>query len=308
LEFVYVLGLVGFLIIMLLQDKDGTGLMVTLGVFVVAIFRILPSLNKVIVAFQKLHFFGNSINLFYNEIIDTRKYSESEDVKPFQFNNEISISNLSFSYNQDLVLYSVNLKIKKGDSIGFIGESGSGKSTFVDVLIGLLTPSEGLIEVDGAAILENLKGWQRKVGYVSQHINLFDRSILENIALGIEEAEIDLDFVNQIIDQVQLRDFVTSLKDGLKTNIGDRGVKLSGGQRQRLGIARALYHKPEVLIFDEATASLDSKTEKSFMESVNNFKGDLTLIMIAHRISTLSDCDKIYEVANKSITLKENKK
>jgi len=195
----------------------------------------------------------------------------------------------------------LNLNIKPGQTIGIIGESGSGKSTFVDLLVGLHKPVSGNIFIDGIDGLQMTQTWRNKIGYVSQTIYLTDDSILNNIALGVPDNMIDLSLINKILAQVQLEKFVNSLEKGINTRVGERGVQLSGGQKQRIGLARALYNKPEVLILDEATSALDNLTEKAVMDSVKNLKVDITKIIIAHRLSTLNDCDIIYELLNKQL-------
>jgi ABC-type multidrug transport system fused ATPase/permease subunit len=196
------------------------------------------------------------------------------------------------------VLKRINFKIKKGETVGIIGPSGSGKSTLVNLINGLLIPSEGVIKVDEENILFKGKYWKQLIGYVGQEIFLLDETILANITFGIEKNDIDYEKVKYALKTSQLESFVDDLENGINTKVGERGIQLSGGQKQRIGIARALYHTPEILIFDEATASLDGKTEKELMKSIYQFKNQKTIIMIAHRVSTLSGCDKIYELKN----------
>ena len=190
-------------------------------------------------------------------------------------------------------------------TIGIVGLSGSGKSTLVDLINGLLKPSKGIISVDGININDTIKSWQQSLGYVGQEIFLMDDTIKANIAVGMSDKKINMNRVYKALEAAQLSSFVSELKLGINTRVGERGIQLSGGQKQRIGIARALYHNPSVLIFDEATASLDHETEKQVMNSIYNLKQDKTMIIIAHRISTLEDCDKVYEVKNGKIKLKE---
>ena len=190
-------------------------------------------------------------------------------------------------------------------TIGIVGLSGSGKSTLVDLINGLLKPSKGIISVDGININDTIKSWQQSLGYVGQEIFLMDDTIKANIAFGMSDKKINMNRVYKALEAAQLSSFVSELKLGINTRVGERGIQLSGGQKQRIGIARALYHNPSVLIFDEATASLDHETEKQVMNSIYNLKQDKTMIIIAHRISTLEDCDKVYEVKNGKIKLKE---
>ena len=217
----------------------------------------------------------------------------------------ITVDNLDFSYKKKKILEGINLDIQIGETIGIVGESGSGKSTLVDLLNGLLKPTKGTIKIDDRNIEEFITSWQLSIGYVGQEIFLFDDTIRANIAFGIEEEKIDHNKINQVLKASQLSKFISELENGVETRVGDRGIQLSGGQRQRIGIARALYHNPSVLIFDEATASLDDQTEKQVMKSIYNLKQNKTMIIIAHRISTLNQCDKIYEIQHGQIKLKE---
>ena len=229
------------------------------------------------------------------------------DATPFK--REIKLKNLYFSYHEDRkenVLENVNLTLKKGQKIGIVGKTGCGKSTLVDLIMGLLVPDQGAVEIDGKSIdyanKEEIAKWRLNISHVPQSIFLTDSSLLENIAFGVDRKNIDLDKVKQSAKQAEILDFIMELPSGFNTYIGERGVRLSGGQRQRIGIARALYKKSNVIIFDEATSALDNETEKSVIESIDNFsKKDNTIIMIAHRLSTLKTCDKIYEVSNYGI-------
>lgn len=310
LELTTIFGLVGFIIIMTIQDKDVATLITTLGVFVAASFRMIPSLNRIIAAFQSIKFYHPSVEIFYNELstynntIDSQPYVESQFL-----NSEIRFSNVNFAYNQHVkVLNNINLEIKKGETVGFIGESGSGKSTFVDLIIGLHKPSNGKVYIDNDPNIITSKAWKRQIGYVTQSIYLIDDSILNNIALGVPVGQIDHKRIDQILKHVQLEKFIKSLEHGINTRTGERGVQLSGGQRQRIGIARALYNDPEILILDEATSALDTDTEFKVMKSISSLKGKKTIIIVTHRNSTLKGCDKIYRISNSVINsvIKEN--
>ena len=212
------------------------------------------------------------------------------------FSKNIKIENLTFSYKKQIILNDINLNIQKGDVIGIIGSSGSGKSTFIDLINGLLKPSMGEILVDGIDINKEKNDWKKNIGYVGQDIFLIDDTIKKNIAFGIEESEIDIKMLNEALLSSKLNAFIDTLEYGLNTKVGDRGIQLSGGQKQRIAIARALYSNPGFLIFDEATASLDEETEREIMKSIYDLKGDKTIIMIAHRLGTLKNCDKIFEI------------
>ena len=262
---------------MIQQDKDVDELLTILGVFVAATFRMIPSFNRIVSAFQNMKYYTSSIDLLYNEFKSKESFKNEscKSLKKINFSNKIKINNLYFKYEpeNDYILENLNLIINKGDCIGIIGSSGSGKSTLASLITGLFRPESGSISVDGFNISKNIRSWQNKIGYVPQSIYLTDDSIINNIALGVSTEKINYNSINRSINAAQLTNLVDSLDDGLNTNVGERGVKLSGGQVQRIGIARALYNDPELLILDEATASLDSETESDFMEAVGFLKG-----------------------------------
>ncbi|AOP33662.1 ABC transporter ATP-binding protein [Leptospira tipperaryensis] len=228
-------------------------------------------------------------------------YSYLPRPSPIPFHESIRIADLSFQYttSASINLSQVNLEIKKGERVGIIGETGSGKSTLIDVLMGLLAPNQGAIYVDGVKIdSENLRSWQASIANVPQSIYISDTTIAENIAFGITENQIDMEKVKLAASNAQISDYIESLPKGYLANAGEKGVRLSGGQRQRLGIARALYKEASVIFFDEATSALDSETEKAVIDSIQALSKDLTIIMIAHRLSTIQNCDKIIELKN----------
>jgi ATP-binding cassette subfamily B protein len=211
------------------------------------------------------------------------------------------LDNVHFRYSDEgpWVLEGVSLSIQKGARIGFVGPTGSGKSTAIDLLMGLLSPSNGTLLVDGEPIEgSRVKAWQRTIAHVPQNIYLADSTIAENIAFGVPQNEIHMDRVKQAAHQAQIADFIKSSVDGYDAFVGERGIRLSGGQRQRIGIARAFYKQANVLVFDEATSSLDNTTEKSIMDSIDDLSSDLTIIIIAHRLSTVKGCDVIVELEN----------
>ena len=217
--------------------------------------------------------------------------------------HELKFDRISFSYenNKARVLNDVTLTIRKMQTVAFVGPSGSGKTTAVDLLLGLHTPCEGRILVDGMDIQNNIRSWRRNIGYVPQQIYLADASIRQNVAFGIETSEINDKAVLRSLRIAQLDNFVKGLPGGLNAQIGEHGVRLSGGQRQRIGIARALYHDPEILVLDEATAALDNETEAYFMKSIHELSGRKTIIMIAHRLSTVENCDRIFYIKDGTI-------
>ena len=304
LELISVFGLVLFIISMLYQNKDIPTLIATIGVFVAAVFRLLPSLNKILTAIQSLKFYSNSINIIYNEL----KSLELKKSKNVKFKNErikenIVIKNLSFSYSSKskLILEKINIEIKVGDTIGIIGASGEGKSTFIDIINGLHEPTSGVILADKMDIQKSLNSWKRNIGYVSQNIFLIDDTIENNITFGRDQGKINHDAIKSALKKAQLIDFIKGLPQGLKTKVGERGVQISGGQKQRIGMARALYNDPEILILDEATSSLDTKTEQALMEAIYSLKKKKTIIIVAHRMSTLTKCDRIFEIKNNKL-------
>jgi ABC-type multidrug transport system fused ATPase/permease subunit len=302
LELISIIGLVSFISLLLIQGKEISALISILGVFVAATFRMIPSLNRIISSLQIMKYHKPSVDIIYSEINSffNTQIIKKEPNNCFSFKNKIEFINTSFNYNKNnKVLNKINITINKGQIVGFIGESGSGKSTLVDLLIGLFKPSEGEIVIDGQKDINQTQAWRNQIGYVSQSIYLLDDTIINNIALGVSSIDIDLERINQVIEQCQLKEFVASLDKGIETNVGERGVQISGGQKQRIGIARALYRNPTILILDEATSALDYDTEKQIINSVVKNKGDKTLIMIAHRLNTLEECDFIYDLNKK---------
>ncbi len=310
LELVSVIGLVFFIAFMIYIGQNKLIMLSTLGVFVAASFRMIPSVNRIIGGLQNMKFYQSSIDVIYQELKSLNLFKSNNDYNnDISFEKEITLENLNYSYetNSSEILNNISLNISKGQTIGIIGKSGSGKSTIVDIINGLLEPTKGKICVDGINIKNKEKSWQRRIGYVGQDIFLFDDTIKKNICFGLSTSEIDDKRINYVLKAAQLFDFVKNLDNKIETIVGERGIQLSGGQKQRIGIARALYNDPDVLIFDEATASLDSKTEKEVMNSIYSLKSDKTIIIVAHRMSTLSNCDLIYEIIDGQINQKEKK-
>ncbi len=307
LELITIIGMVGLILVLYYNGVKTNQIVTLLGVFVAAAFRMIPSINRILSALQNIKYYGVTVNKIYDEIIGFDFHKSETNIMQFYFDDEIKLADIQFSYEEKIILKSINLKIKKGETIGIVGPSGSGKSTLVDLINGLLKPSKGTITVDGIDINEFIKSWQQSIGYVGQEIFLMDDTIKANVAFGMNEKEINMDSVYKALEAAQLSSFIDELELGIETKVGERGIQLSGGQKQRIGIARALYHNPNVLIFDEATASLDHETEKHVMSSIYNLKQDKTMIIIAHRISTLDDCDQVYEIKNGKIKLKELK-
>lgn len=301
--------------LLILRGEEFQHVIPVLGVFAFAAFRLLPSANRVLSAINAIRFADAVIfhlNDQLKEVERTSPVTPSADKKidTSGFKHSIKISNLSYQYPRTdaTVLSDINFTIFKGESIGVIGESGAGKSTLSDAILGLIKPSKGAIFVDGVDIANNIDFWQSQIGYVQQDIFLLDDSILKNIAFGELEAKIDSNRINLAVAEAKLDEFVASLPEGINTNLGERGVRLSGGQKQRIGIARALYRDTPILIFDEATSSLDNKTETEIVEAIRSFKGVRTTIVIAHRLSTIEHCDRVVELKNGRISKIEERK
>jgi ABC-type multidrug transport system fused ATPase/permease subunit len=301
LELFAVFGLAGLIVIIVIQNRPIEALVPILGIFVAAAFRMLPSLNRIMSSIQIVKFTQSTLEVLYNEFVGINQNRVKAEIGKSQksnFNSDLFCSKISFSYlnSSNKAIEDISFKILRGQSVGLIGPSGSGKSTLVDIILGLLKPDSGDIKVDGQNLTDCLRDWQNKIGYVPQSIYLIDDSLRKNIAFGIKEEDIDDDAVIRAIKAAQLEEFVQDLPNKLETFVGERGVRLSGGQRQRIGIARALYHDPEVLVLDEATSALDMETEKEVMKSVNMLHGKKTLIIVAHRLTTVEDCDYLYKL------------
>lgn len=297
---------------------DTTQFIGVLGVFAAAAFKLLPSVNKISSYFAAIVHNAVVIEKVrdeYREMHETKlsggqnKESAAKTrEKAISLEREISVEHLEFSYpnTEEAVIRDANVVIPKNCSAAFIGPSGAGKTTFVDLILGILTPQKGSICVDGTDIHEALRGWHEKIGYIPQTIYMLDDTIRNNIAFG-DAGEIDDARVWEALRQAQLEDFIKGLEDGLDTVIGEAGVRLSGGQRQRIGIARALYRRPEVLVLDEATSALDNETEAAVMEAIDRLQGKMTMFIIAHRLSTIQNCDIVYKVENGQVTVDRRK-
>jgi ABC-type bacteriocin/lantibiotic exporter with double-glycine peptidase domain len=279
------------------------------GLLGAAIFRTLPFISRVTSSIQSLRFGKSAVDALTAEIdfVQTNRQPDVKDI-PLAFEHEVTVENVSYTYPaiDKLVLDNINVNIPIGATIGIIGTTGAGKSTFVDVFLGLLNPTGGSVKCDGIDINTNIRGWQNKIGYVPQNIFLTDDSIRKNIAFGFHEEQINEELLNNAIDAAQLRQFISELPEGLDTLVGERGVRLSGGQRQRIGIARALYLEPSILVFDEATSSLDIHTEAEFIQSVSKLKGTKTILIVAHRLQTIMHCDTVYRIEQGRIVEKND--
>ena len=274
-----------------------------LAILMAAFIRIYPSISKISVAFININFYKPSVDLLFEQIIFEKKSNKIDDpVNKLKLNSSIIVKNVSFSYpgSQNLILDNVTFEIKKGEKIGIMGETGSGKSTLINIMVGLLSPNiGGSVEVDGVNIHSNSKGWFEQIGYVTQNVFLNNSSIKNNIVFY--KSTIEDKKIIEAIKGAQLEKFLLSENNNLNFIIADDGKNLSGGQRQRVGIARALYKDPDLLIFDEATSSLDEKTEKNFLDIVNNIKNK-TIIIISHKKSTLKNCNRILQLSKGKIS------
>jgi len=307
------------MLIIVFQGMSTDHLVSTMALFAMAAFRLTPSINKVVSLITQIRYCQPALqivheDLFLNKepiIIDNNNNNklQEKDEREKAFVDAIELVDVSFRYpNQnEYSVRDVSLSIPIGHSVAFIGESGAGKTTLVDIILGLYQPEKGQVKVDGKNIFEHKKLWQKSIGYIPQSIFLSDDTIRCNVAFGIEEEEIDESAVWKALEQAQLKDFVQALPDQLETKVGERGVRLSGGQRQRIGIARALYHNPEILFMDEATSALDNETEKDIMKAIDGLKGEKTLIIIAHRLSTIENCDTVFRLSNGRMVSVEEK-
>lgn len=311
MEMICISGLLLVILVQLLLGADPGGFVATLAVFAVAAFRMLPCFNSISAYLATMLFDKNSVEAVYADLKEMEELSsatKTENKTNLHFNETITIQGLQYTYpnTEKAILNGIDLTIHKNQSIGFIGASGAGKSTLIDVILGVLPISIGKICVDGVDIYNNIKAWHNMIGYIPQSIYLMDDTIRNNVAFGIAKDQISDEQIWRALKEAQIDTFVKSLPKGLDAEIGDRGVRISGGQRQRLGIARALYHNPEILVFDEATSALDNETEAALMEAINGLKGTRTMLIIAHRLNTIEKCDVIYEVKTGKLVLKKS--
>lgn len=307
IETVFIVSVLGFLVVYINGGGDITAMVTTISAFAIAAVRVLPSVNRINTYITEIAYTQPSLDFVYDNLqegmktdamlAERRAYSQVEKLK---LDHRIELDHISFHYpdSDKNIFEDAHMIVPKGKSVGIIGTSGAGKSTIVDILLGLLHAQTGTITCDGVDIFKNYESWLAQIGYIPQSIYLIDESIRDNIAFGIDADKIDEKRIWEVLEEAQLKEFVEELPEGLDTTIGDRGVRLSGGQRQRIGIARALYNDPEILVFDEATSALDNDTEAAVMEAVNSFHGRKTMIIIAHRLNTIEKCDMIYKVEN----------
>ncbi len=308
IETIAIAGMIGYMLFVMAQGTSLTSLLPQLTVLAAAAARLLPSANRINNYLTSIAYFepflDNVSENLQDEIHDESISYNSEDyrtksqIEKLPVHNSIKLEGITYKYpNSDkYVLNGADMEIPVGKSVGIVGTSGAGKTTIVDVLLGLLEPEKGKISADGVDVNTNYKGWLKNVGYIPQTIFMTDSTIRKNVAFGVPEEEIDDARVWQALSEAALDTFVKELPEGLDTEIGERGIRLSGGQRQRIGIARALFEDPEVLVLDEATSALDNDTEAAIMDSINRLHGKKTLVIIAHRLQTIEKCDMIYGI------------
>lgn len=295
-----------------------TALITNLAAFAVGAMRIMPSLSTMTTRMTQLMYLRPALSGICNNIEAARsqermllEQQSSIDDKEhtLEFRNEVVMQEIDWKYpnTEKYILKNARLAIQKGECIALVGKSGAGKTTLADILLGLLKPEKGSVFMDGKDIFTIPYAWSKIIGYVPQTVYLIDDTIKNNVAFGITAEAVDDTQIWNALEKAQLKEFVESLPEKLNTIIGERGVKFSGGQRQRIAIARALYHDPEIMVFDEATAALDGETENAVMDAINRLRGEKTLIIIAHRLNTISHCNRFYEVGEQKVVEKTRK-
>lgn len=307
LEGVCIGGFMGIVCIKIAVGTDLDAFVPVLGTFAMGAFRILPSISKISTRVNSIVYYQPSLQNTYDNLRAVKEYeknlegikvSNKKDGESLQFKEKIEIKNIDWRYQntKEDVLHNASLHIAKGEAVAFIGSSGAGKSTLADIIMGLLKPQKGMVEMDGTDIFSIPHQWAKIIGYVPQSVFLIDDTVRCNVAFGLDKTEISDEKVWDALEQAQLKEFVEHLPYGLDTIVGERGVKFSGGQRQRIAIARALYENPDILVLDEATSALDNETETAVMEAIDALQGTKTLIIVAHRLTTIRNCDRIYEI------------
>lgn len=311
IETIAVIGMLLISAILFFEQGSLVSVVPVLTLFGVATFKLLPAVSQMIGQFNLVKYYQSGLVTIHEDLTNVQR-QQTNDVFQFtskthermSFSNEIELKEIQFTFpeTKEAVIHDLSLRIKKGQAIGIIGPSGAGKTTLVDIILGLLVPDEGVVLVDKKDVHKNsVENWRRNIGYVPQSIYLSDNSIKYNIAFGLDDSEIDEVNLRRAIKMAQLEDFVCSLPHGVDTVVGENGIRMSGGERQRVGIARALYHDPEILIMDEATSSLDTKTEKQITDAVDQLRGECTVIIIAHRLSTVKNCDQLFLIKDGSV-------
>lgn len=319
IEGICVSGIIGIVCFRVLLGVEISTFIPQLAGFAVAAFRVLPSVSRLIGYFSGIVFYRPTLEAAYENIKAAREYEKylyayaqkknvmDDGYNKYKFKKELVIDNIVWNYNKSTkkILNNLCLRIKKGEAIALIGTSGAGKTTLVDIILGLLQPQSGGVYMDGIDIFAMKKDWAHIIGYVPQNVYLLDDTIRNNVAFGMNEQEIDNQRVWDALEKAQLKQYIMELPNQLETIVGERGIRFSGGQRQRVAIARALYNNPDILVLDEATSALDNDTEAIVMETINALQGDKTLIIVAHRLTTIRNCDKIYEIKNGKAVLRD---
>ena len=316
IEAVSMASFFGVIALMIYNGVKLESLVPMLSAVAMAAVRLLPSVNRISLNLANIAYFEPSLNKMSEKLQEIQNNGDvdfNKNISPEplglvkKLDTYIKMQDLDYQYpnTENKVLDAAEIQIKNGSSIGIIGSSGAGKTTAVDVLLGLLIPNKGGVYIDGVSIRDDIGGWLNQIGYIPQNIFMLDGSIRENVAFEAEEDNIDDERIWEVLREAALDDFVRTLPDEINTEIGERGVRLSGGQRQRIEIARALYSNPSILFFDEATSALDNDTEAAIMQSIHELHGKKTLIIIAHRLTTLEKCDYIYRVNNGKIIMEK---
>ena len=311
IEAISISGVLAYMAVMLKMGHSVNSMVPQLSAFAVAAVRLLPSASRINTYLANIAYYKPTLDYVYDHVELPENVDEKaaeikavQNTRKMPFNDCLKVNHIFYKYpnTEKYIFEDANMVVPVGKSIGIMGPSGAGKTTVVDIILGLLQLEGGNITCDGRNIEEDYPAWLANIGYIPQTINMMDDSIRANIAFGVDTEDINDERIWQVLEEAQLADFVRSLPEGVETVIGERGVRISGGQRQRIGIARALYHNPEILVLDEATSALDNDTEAAIMEAIEHFHGKKTMLIIAHRLKTIENCDIIYKVENGKIT------